>query len=189
MLLSGFTSADAAKVAVIASSCYVYEDSSFDSPITVNDEKVILTHGDRLEVLEDDNSLDFIKVKVDGVESGGYIYRYYVTYNEIEQDVYPVFNGYVLKNNSKIYDLDKQETIYTANEGHEIYLYNGYNDKEEYNAVAIVLEDGSLFYGYMLTADVSPYGVSAGLITGIVVIASCLTIIFLLLFMKKTKRQ
>ncbi len=189
MLFSGFTSADTAKVSVVASTCYVYEDASFDSPISINGEKIVLTHGDKLEVVEDDNGLDFIKVKLDGRENGGYVYRYYVTYNEIGQEVYPVFNGYVLKNNSKIYDLDKQETTFTANEGHEIYLYNGYNNKEEYNAVAIVLEDGSLFYGYMLTADIAPYGVNAGLITGIVVIASCLTIIFLLLFMKKTKRQ
>ena len=189
MLFSNLVYADANTVTVVADYCYVYETAAFDSPLLQDEKPVKFTHGQKLSVLEDKPSLDFIKVEVEGAESGGYVYRYYVTYSDVTQEIYPVFNGKIVNDNVKLYDLDKKETSLVAKKGQKVYLYNGYNGKEEFNAIAIKLDDGSLFYGYVKTADVEPYGVNAGLITGIVVIASCLTIIFLLLFMKKKKRQ
>lgn len=191
MMFSNFVYAEPATVSVVANSCIVYEDASFENPILIDESPLSFPHGTILSVLNDDSSLDFIKISVDKDNNliEGFVYRYYVTYASLEQEVYPVFNGSVLNEGAIIYDLEKNPSQFVAKQGQGIYFYEGFDSKEEFNAVAIVLEDGNLYYGYMQTRDVSPYGVNAGLITGIVVIISCLTIIFLLMFMKKTKRQ
>lgn len=181
--------ASAGQVSVVADFCYLYSAPSFEQKVEIENQPVILEHLDTLTVLEDDSSLQFIKVKVEDKNVEGYVYRYYVTYDSPSQEVYPVFNGRVTKDDAIIYDLNREPTAYRAKNGQGIYLYSGFTDREDKNAVAIVLEDGSLYYGFMNTKDIAPNGVNAGLITGIVVIASCLTIIFLLLFMKKKKRH
>lgn len=56
-------------------------------------------------------------------------------------------------------------------------------------AVQIVLEDGSLYNGYMLKADIEPDGISATLIVGITIIVAVATIILSLLFIKKKKKK
>ncbi len=168
---------------VVASSCYIYQSESFDECIMSGDQALSLSHGTQLEILADDGG-DFVKVKYEEFE--GYIYRYYLAFSEPLQESYPVFNGSMVTE-SKIYDLNKSETSYIAKAGQQVYIYNGFNSKDEYTAIALVLEDGKLFYGYVKTLDVQPYGINGALITGIMVVVSCLTIIFLLLFIKKKK--
>ena len=185
-----FTSAlGGSQVSVVADFCYLYSSPSFEEVIEFEGSPLKLEHTDTLSVIEDDGSTEFIKVKVEDKNIEGYVYRYYVTYNSPSQEVYPVFNGRVTKDDAVIYDLNKEPTTYRGKNGQGIYLYAGFSGKESMNAVAIVLEDGTLFYGFMDTKEIAPNGVSGGLITGLVVIATCLTIIFLLLFMKKNKRH
>lgn len=178
-----------AQVSVVADFCYLYSSPSFEEVVEFEGTPLKIEHADTLIVLEDDKTAEFIKVKVEEKDIEGYVYRHYVTYNVLSQEVYPVFNGRVTKNDAVIYDLNRKPTQYRGKNGQQVYLYSGFTDKDEMNAVAIVLEDGSLFYGFMETKDIAPNGVNGGLITGIVVIATCLTIIFLLLFMKKKKRH
>lgn len=190
LFTGGVTTAETTpQVTVVSNTCYVYEDASFDSPIYDGDEKVTFTHGEKLDVLSDENG-DFIKIKFSIGEQtqSGYVYRYYVTYSTLSQEQYPVFNAKVIHDEAIIYKSDKTPSGHTAKAGQGIYLYKGYSSGE-WNAVEIVLEDGSLYYGYMKTADISTNGISAGLITGIMLIATCLTIIFLLVFMKKKKKR
>lgn len=168
---------------VVASSCCIYQNESFDEVILDGDQPLTLSHGTQLEILSDGGG-DFVKVKYQDFE--GYVYRYYLTFSEPLQESYPVFNGRI-QNDCPIYDLDKHETEFTAKAGQQIYLYNGFNSKEEYTAVALILDNGKVYYGYVKTLHIQANGVNAALITGIMVVISCLTIIFLLLFMKKKK--
>lgn len=187
MLFTGAVSGT--QVSVVADFCYLYSSPSFEEVVEYEGSPLRIEHLDFLTVLEDDETTQFIKVKVEEKNIEGYVYRYYVTYSSPSQEVYPVFNGKVTKNDAVIYDLNRVDSTYRAKNGQGIYLYSGFTDKEKMNAVAIVLDDGSLYYGFMETKDIAPNGVNGGLITGIMVIVSCLTIIFLLLFMKKKKRH
>ena len=63
------------------------------------------------------------------------------------------------------------------------------DSEEDFVAVQIVLEDGSLYNGYMLKADIEPDGISATLIVGITIIVAVATIILSLLFIKKKKKK
>lgn len=192
-LMSGatFVAADQNQVTVVADRCVVYQSGSFDDPLLINEKTVTFKHGHQLTVLGNEISSPFIQVQGDFENTlvEGFVYRYYVTFASIEIKEYPVFNASVAVENTIIYDLDKQPTEYTATKGQGLYLYNGFNDKETYTAVAVVLSDESVYYGYVLTKDIKTKGINAGLITGFVVIISCLTIIFLLLFMKKRKQH
>lgn len=186
-----FVAADQNQVTVVADRCVVYQSASFDAPLLINEQTVTFKHGHQLTVLGNEISSPFIQVQGDFENTlvEGFVYRYYVTFASIEIKEYPVFNASVAVENTIIYDLDKQPTEYTATKGQGLYLYNGFNDKETYTAVAVVLSDDSVYYGYVLTKDIKTKGINAGLITGFVVIISCLTIIFLLLFMKKRKQH
>ncbi len=189
MLFSGVSNATYAadNAYVMVPSCPVYQTADFSSPLLYNDEPVTLANNS--EVVELVVEGDFAKITFNylDTELEGYVYKYYLSFSKSEQEMYPVFNGSVAHEGAVIYDLQETPTTHTAKAGQGIYLYKGYQHHEKYNAVAIVLEDGSLYYGLMLTSDISPNGINAGLITGIMVIASCLTIIFLLVFIKKKK--
>ena len=188
MLFAGFTPTLGSEASIMATSCPVYETASFDSPLMIDDYEVVLQHGNSVKFIEEEGDFSKISFVFNGAEGEGYVYSYYLTFNKVEQEVYPVFNGKVKVDDAIVYSLDKTPKL-TAKKGQGVYLYQGYSAKEEYVAVAIIDEDGSVFYGLMKPEHIAPSGVNAGLITGIVVIASCLTIIFLLVFMKKKKKQ
>ena len=177
-------------VQVVASQCFLFEDKSFDNPIKNNSqENLIIKHGEKLKVLQDEDQ-GFIKIEYINEESyQGFVYARYVTYNELTQEVYPVFNASVIENDVIVYNLDESPTNKILSKGKELYLYEGYIKKTEFTCVCFVDEDGSLFYGKIKTKQLAPYGINAGVITGIVVAVSCVTIILLLIFMKKTKKQ
>lgn len=174
---------------VIVSTCYLYKADTFASEkVTYQDGEntvlIILKHGDIVNIKS--FSGDFAYVTTSS-EKEGYIYKYYITENS-SQAVYPVFNASVRKN-SKIFDLDKQETEYTIKKGSRIYIYKGFNDKEKYTAVQVVLEDESLYNGYILTANVKPDGVSGLLIVAISILIAAITITLSLVFIKKKKKK
>ncbi len=177
-------------VQVVASQCFLFEEKSFDNPIKNNSqENLIIKHGEKLKVLEGEQE-SFIKVEYTEEKTyQGFVYARYVTYNNLSQEVYPVFNASVIENDVEVYNLDGSLAEIILNKGKELYLYEGYTKKTEFTAVCFVDEDGSLFYGKIRTKQLAPYGINAGVITGIVVAISCVTIILLLIFMKKTKKQ
>ena len=80
-----------------------------------------------------------------------------------------------------------KKAIITLKEGERLFLYDGYDDKREYTPVQVVLEDGSLYNGLILTSNIKPDGISSLLIVGITIIAASVTIILSLIFIKKSK--
>ena len=175
---------------VIASYCNLYQTPSFEEVLTdSNGDEYVFPHGYIFEYLEIDG--DFVKVqtKINDETVTGYAYKYYLTNNKNNRVVYPEFNGKVIADNAHIYDIDGVDTYKVATLGQEIYIYGGFNDKEEFTAVAIVLEDNSLYYGLMKTEDISPYGVSGALIASISIIAALVTIIMSVLLIRKTRKN
>lgn len=176
---------------VVAESCYIYKDRNFEEKVTDSDGKtVVLKHGQVLNVLEseqEDSNYIYIETN-DEFKHQGYVYKYYVTFNKNQETIYPVFNAKVVVSEAKVYDLQQNATELRLSKDTELYLYQGYKRKADFTAVCFVQENGQLYYGFLMTDDLAPYGVNAGLITGIMVVASCVTIILLLLFMKKVKK-
>ena len=135
-------------------------------------------------------ALPSIAVGADSGMMGGKISHEYMYLSPVgEQEIYPAFNGFVRTDGAVIYDMNFADSGFVARSGQEIYLYNGYNSSETYTAIQIVLEDGSLYNGYMLTADIEPQGISASLIVGITIIVAIVTIVLSLLFIKKKKKK
>ena len=175
---------------VIASKCSLYSEASFSSDkVSVLDEleqPIIITLKMGEEVVISEFQNDFAKVSVrENVE--GWVYKYYLSQGS-SQDVYPVFNGTVRKD-TVIYDIDQQATEIIAKADSRIFIYQGFNDKKELTAVQLVLDDGSLYTGYIATSDIEPDGVSKLLIVAITIISAAVTIILSIVFIKKKKKK
>lgn len=182
--LSSFVVGDSAYV--ISSRAYLYNEASFSSQkVAENGQELVLNHGQELVILDQENDFVLVSLTIDENEYSGYIYKYYIT-SSSSQTVYPVFNGSV-RREATIYDMDYNPK-YTIKSGQSVYIYNGYDDDDEYTAVQVVLEDGSLYNGYVRTEDLQPQGISPLLIVGISIISACITVILSLVFIKKSKK-
>ena len=174
-------------LSVISSVCTLYESASFDTPAVDNDgNEIVFKHGDKLIAITEEG--DFVKVLIGG-EKVGFIFKYYVTTNKNGQDVYPVFNGKVIKEGSEIFNIDGSPSGHFAKQNQGIFIYGGIDGKKDKTEVAIVLEDGSLFYGQIATADIAANGVSSTLIISITVIIALVTIITSVVFIRKKKKS
>lgn len=186
MFLFSSMTVSSVPVEVIASSCFLYEEPSFESEkVQENGSDFILNFGQTLTLLVEEE--DFALVQT-ADEKIGYVYKYYIA-QEDGFEVYPSFNGYVRTDNAVIYNLEFEPTSYRASSGQGVYLYQGFNSEEDFTAVQIVLEDGQLYNGYILTADLEPNGISASLIVGIAIIVAVATIILSLVFIKRKKKK
>lgn len=170
---------------VTTSKCDLYEEPSFDSQKLKVDEVVIsVKHSQQVEIISIENDFAYIKFQ----KQKGYVYKYYLTQNK-SQAIYPITNA-TLRNDTKIYDLQLHDSeLPLAKKNTRIYLYNGFDDKKEYTAMQIVLENGELYNGYIKTADINPDGISGLLIAGISIIAASVTIILSLVFIKKKRKD
>ena len=183
--VSGFNVGDSAYI--ISSRAYLYSQASFSSEKVMTDgQEIVLEHGYTLTILGEQD--DFLEVSINYNDNDltGYIYKYYVT-SSTSQTVYPVFNGSV-RRDAVVYDVDFSPQ-YTIKAGQGVYIYNGYDSNKEYTAVQVVLEDGSLYNGYVKTQDLQPQGISPLLIVGITIIAACVTVLLSLIFIKKVKKN
>ena len=177
-------------LSVVATFVNLYASPSFERVLTDSNGKAYtFEHGTIFEGIEEEGDFILVSAQVEGEKIEGYVFKYYVTTNENGQDVYPVFNGSVTLDGAVIYDITGTPTKYTASLGQGITIYGGFDDKEEFTSIAIVLEDGSLFYGMMRTQDISPYGVSGALIASITIIIALVTIILSVIFIKKSRSR
>ena len=175
---------------IVATECYIYEEANFDKPLLDNEEnRIILKYGDSVTLLSvGQESEKFVYVAFGGLQ--GYVFKYYVNTALTDQEVYPVFNAKVAAAKAIVYDAPNEDvkTGVEITKGTELYLYEGYKKNQDFTAVGFIDSEGRMYYGYLRTADLEPYGINASIITGIVVAVSCVTIILLLIFMKKVKK-
>ena len=171
---------------IIATKTNLYSSADFSSEkVTILDEDeqpvlITLKFNDIVTINEIQEDFAYVKTE-QGVD--GWIYKYYLSQTP-SQAVYPVFNATIRKD-TIIYDIDKANSGNLAMAGTRVYIFNGYDKKEDLTQVQIVLEDTSLFVGYIATEDLEPDGVSKMLIVAITVIAAAVTIILSLLYIKK----
>lgn len=193
MSLANFTVGESGYI--ISSYAYLYTQPSFSSEkVSVDGEVVTLLHGQEFIIEEENGDFVYISLSYQQKEINGYVYKFYIT-DTTSQEVYPVFNGKV-RREAILYDKilndgleEYEDSGYSLYNGQEVYIYNGYDSSEEYTAVQVVLEDGSLYNGYIRTEDLEPQGISPLLITGITIIAACVTVTLSIVFIKKIKKS
>lgn len=129
-----------------------------------------------------------IDLKENGIESEhefGYIIADLLTEKQEEIMAIPNFNAKTNKDchvfSQKNDKFEESET--TLSRGQEIFLYEGFDAKKDFNAISYVL-DGKVFYGFLKTDDISPNGINPVIITCTILIVAVLSIIFAWLFMK-----
>lgn len=170
---------------ITASSCYVYEDASFDSQKLEQDENVIiLAHGDKVTFKSQSGNFCLVKINSSDVE--GYVYKYYLASND-SITYYPVFNASI-REDSVVYDLEHNPTDLTVKKNQRVYLYEGFSGKE-YTNIQFVTEDGTLYNGCVLTEKVKPDGVNRLLIVAIPLIAAIVTVVLSVVFIQKKKKR
>ncbi|MBQ8792703.1 MAG: SH3 domain-containing protein [Clostridia bacterium] len=178
------------QASVIATKTSLYTSADFSSEkVTILDEDeqpvlITLKLNDSVEISQIQEDFAYVTTSKGYT---GWMYKYYLSQNDA-QDVYPVFNA-TIRTDTIIYDIDKTSTSQLALAGSRVYIYDGFDKNQEYTAVQVVLEDTSLYVGYIATADVEPDGVSKMLIVAITVIIAAVTIVLSLVFIKKKKKK
>lgn len=184
---SALTESKSATVIVSRSNLYS-ADNFISSKVSYQEGEstilVVVKHGEEVYIEHFTGEFAYVSTK-EGHK--GYIYKYYLTQNS-SQIVYPVFNASVRKN-TIIYDIDKMETDKIAQKDSRVYIYEGFDDKKELTAIQIVLDDQTLYNGYIKTEDIAPDGVSGLLIIAISIIIAGVTIILSLVYIKKNKKS
>lgn len=177
-------------LSVVATFVNLYASPSFETVLTdASGQAYTFEHGTIFQAIEENGDFILVRADVEDQTIEGYVYKYYVTTNENGQDVYPVFNGSVTLDDAIIYDINGNPTQHIAKLGQGITIYGGFDDQNEFTSLAIVLEDGSLFYGMMRTQDIAPYGISGALIASITIIVALVTIILSVIFIRKKRSK
>lgn len=100
----------------------------------------------------------------------------------------PNFNAKTNKD-SVVYlqnDNSFEESSISLAKNTEIFLYEGFDDKTDYTAIAFIYEN-QVRYGYLQSDDINPDGINPFIITAIIVIVALVGVIFALVFMRRKK--
>lgn len=135
-------------------------------------------------------------------ESGSYVFYKVLQYENIDGyvfadlltqklDVITAIPNFNAQTNSKckvffLEDNNFVESEITLENDQRIFLYQGFDSKKEYNAIAFV-NNNQVLYGYLKTNTIDPDGINPIIITCICIIIAILGIIFAWLFMKSKK--
>ena len=175
---------DVGQAYVITSKCdlYTLPDFTSDKVLDKNGEKVSLKHKEKVNILSFEGDFALIE----SGQTQGYVYKFYLTDNP-SPTVYPVFNATIRKD-CPVLDGNFEDSGLTLKKKTRVFIYEGYSSKKDYHAIQFVLDDGSLYNGYVEKQYINPDGISSVLIIGITIIVSAVTIILSLIFIKKKKK-
>lgn len=174
-------------LSVTTNYAYIYEAADFSSPKI----DLKLEQGTSVELLQENEINGFYNIKYGALE--GYMLCECLGKVENEQDVMLVYNAKtsvktVLHAQGADGNVDKSSGILSLDENTEVYLYEGFNGKLEYTKVKLS-HNGKMYFGYIKTADISPYGVNNVLIIAITAIIACTSVILILLGISKKKSR
>lgn len=179
---------------VTANKANLYQEANFSSTIltTLNHKtiiKVIFENNNPKQTTKD----NFVFYNVKFEEFEGFMFADLITAEQNFLTAIPNFNAQT-NSDAKVYflqDNEIRESNITLKTGERIFLYEGFDNKKEYNAIAFVVtnQDGTrdVMYGYLKSRDISPDGINPLLITCVVLILALLGIIFAWMFMKNKK--
>lgn len=195
------TSALEAENAQEEASCFVVSANLavvFAAPDFSSEKIATLKHKDEIVVLMDGTTpvtvdgkgYQFFQIslsenEIESAQEFGFVLSDLLTKKQEEIVAIPNFNAKTNKD-CQVFAEEHGEfspTNDTLARGQEIFLYEGFDAKKDYNAIAYVL-DGKVLYGFLKTDDISPNGINPLIITCIILIVAVLSIIFAWLFMK-----
>lgn len=169
----------------------------YSTPSLVGSEVLAtLSHKDEVQIECEDGIAneygegDFVFYLVTGLEENGYILAdLVVPENEFLTSI-PNFNAQT-NDSANVFFLENGEYVeseITLPRHQRFFLYEGFDSKKDFNAIAFVYEN-EVMYGYLETDKIDPDGISPVIITIFCLILAVLGIIFALLFMKKKKKS
>lgn len=181
---------ESSKYVVVANSAVIYQSPDFSS-----EKLATLKHNQIIEILSENNSpktffsdnYSFFKI-INHNDIEGYILSDLVVPENDVITATPNFNA-KLNTTCKVYFNENSvisESEITLNKNHQIFLYEGFNEKEKFTAVAFVY-DNQVLYGYIETKWIDPNGINPLIITCIIVILAILGIVFAWVFIKNKK--
>lgn len=182
---------------VTANSAVVFEQPDFSSTklatLKNKDEILLVFSGQNPEEFEGNGFVFFKTSTTFETESGqmqGYVLADLVTPKTDVIVSIPHFNAKTnttckvfLKENNEI-----SESEIMLEKGTKIFLYEGFNSKSQFTAMAFV-HDNQVVYAYLETKNIQPNGVDPLIITCACLILAVLGIIFAWLFMKNKKAK
>jgi len=171
------------KVIVNSSYSYLYKTESLDEHYDFK-----IPANEVLNCLEE--TQNYYKVEYTYQESlfTGYIpYEIASPFTNSKEEIL-VYNGKITKN-TYAYDITTNEKLndIVLNQGHEIYIFEGFNSKEEYTKIKFSY-DNQVYTAKVLTKDVSPNGINKGVIIALSIISALVAVVLILLGLKKTKK-
>lgn len=126
------------------------------------------------------------------VESDGTQY-YYILAEFVTQESETILSipNYNAKTNAEAVVYFKQEDEFVESEitlkkNQEIFLYEGFNQKSKYSAIAF-MHEGKVEYGYILTSAVAPNGINPLIIIAVTIILALVGIALAWVFIKRKK--
>ncbi len=136
------------------------------------------------------NENGFVFFKVESADNMGYVLADLVIPKTDFLETIPKFNG---RTNGKATVYFLEDGKYVASEitlpkHQRIFLYEGFNRKKEYNAVAFVYEN-EIIYGYLKESAIDPDGVNPVIITVVCFAIAAIGIILTFVFIKKKKTK
>ena len=169
----------------------------YSSPDLIGSDVIsTLKHKDEIQIeCEDGRAVeygegDFVFYLVTSLEQNGYILTDMVVSQNKFLTSIPNFNAQT-NASATVFFLEDGEYIeseITLSKHQRFFLYEGFDSKSDFNAVAFVYEN-EVLYGYLETDKIDPDGVSPVIISVICLILAVLGIIFALLFMKKKGKK
>lgn len=183
-----FASATEKTFVVNANSVNVFESPSFSSDIVCSlsyKTAVSLEMESSSPKVYQNEGFEFFKL-IGNVE--GYVLSDLISQEGETITSIPNYNA-KLNSSCKVFELvdsDYVETEITLERNTQIFLYQGYDKKLDYTAIAFEREN-KVIYAYVQTKFISPNGINPLLITCVTLILAVLGIIFAWIFMKKSK--
>lgn len=167
----------------------IFESADFSSAkigqIKHNEEVFVETENNIPKEFLNEN---FVFYKISYNQLNGYVLADLLTPKNNVITSIPSFNAQTNSSCKVYFKQDNQmvESNITLNKGERIFLYEGFNGKEEYNAISFLYEN-EVLYGYVKSENIAPDGINPVIITCIIIIMALLGIIFAWLFMKNKK--
>lgn len=130
----------------------------------------------------------FFKVSSDGVE--GYVYSDLVAPKTKELTTLPNFNAKI-NQDTKLFSKQGDEYVEsekTLTKGMKIFLYEGFDSKSDFTAIAYVQEN-EVLYGFVKSSAVAPNGINPLIITCMTIILAVIGIVFTFVFIKRRKSK
>lgn len=175
--------ADNDKIVITTSYSYLYKSPDLDEHFDFK-----ISSGKLLTLQEQTSTYYKASYTFEETDYVGYIpYEFASIYSPPQEELL-VYNGKISKD-TFAYDITTNEKLeeIVLSQGQEIYIYEGFNSKEEYTKIKFSYNN-QIYTAKVLTKDVSPNGINKGVIIALSIISALVAVVLILLGLKKSKK-